>query len=59
MYSRFVVPEYWIVDPEAETIDQFWEAAGNHYARNATYASSETLVSTTVPGLSVTLPKIF
>lgn len=59
MYARFGVPEYWIVDPEAESIEQFWEAAGERYVRRATYAGPERLAAATLDGLALTPSEIF
>jgi len=59
MYARFGVPEYWIVDPKAQSIEQLWEPAGERYAHRTVVAGTEPLDSVTSPGLSVVPAEIF
>ncbi len=58
MYARFVVPEYWIVDPDAETVEVLvWSESG--YVRDAVHGLSDRLSSPLLPGLDLPLREIF
>jgi Uma2 family endonuclease len=58
LYARHGVREYWIVDPEAKTIDQFLNENGQ-LTRTHTIKSGETLASQIVEGLQVSVDEIF
>ncbi|PYV42837.1 MAG: Uma2 family endonuclease [Acidobacteria bacterium] len=58
LYARAGVKEYWIVDPEARTIDVM--ALGPHgYLLVGVYRKEETLQSPPLPGLAIPLGRIF
>ncbi len=58
LYAAFGVREYWIVDPDAETIEVLtWTDRG--YAAAGVYGPSEYLLSPLLPGLKLPLADIF
>ncbi len=58
IYSRFGVSEYWIVDPEAETVETLaWSEIG--YITTGEYKKSGRLCSPLLPGFSLPLSRIF
>jgi len=58
IYARFGVQEYWIVDPDAETIEVLvWGEDG--YASAGGYGVSDRLASPLLPDLKLPLCKIF
>lgn len=44
-YAKFGVPEYWIVDPDLGTLEQFSLSASRDYALVETYAGDEQITS--------------
>lgn len=58
LYSRHGVREYWIVDPDAETVEVLTES-DQGLTPAATYGRDETLVSPLLAGLSIDLVQIF
>lgn len=58
LYERSGIPEYWIVDPVAETI-QVLVLAGDAYREAALYRRGDTLVSSLLPGLEIPVAEIF
>ena len=58
LYERFGVPEYWIVDPETETVQVFRHASG-HYPAPHEYGKGDPLESPLFPGLSISLSEVF
>jgi len=56
--ERFGVCEYWIVDPETETVQVFRLVAGR-YPAPLEYEKSDLLVSPFFPGLSIALSEVF
>ena len=58
LYSRHGVREYWLVDPEAETIEVLTEGDSGLTAA-VTYSRSETLVSPALVELAIDLGAIF
>jgi Uma2 family endonuclease len=58
IYARFGVGEYWIVNPDAETVEvQIWSEIG--YLRHALYAKSGCLSSPLLPSVRIRLQEIF
>ena len=58
LYGRHGVREYWLVDPEAETIEVLTESA-EELALGATYHRGDTLTSSLLDGLAIPLEQIF
>lgn len=58
LYGRFGVEEYWIVDPEKQTLEVL-TAAGSGLETWRRFTVDETLVSPLLPGLSIGLGDIF
>ena len=57
-YARFGVQEYWVVDPEAATVEVLvWNESG--YVSARTYGRSERLSSPLLPELNLPLSEIF
>lgn len=58
LYGRYGVREYWIVDPEAETIEVLGESAEG-LTLVTSYQSGQTMTSPLLEGLTVDLQEIF
>ena len=58
LYARHGVMEYWLVDPDLETIEVLTPGDGG-FIRYALYNRRETLTSPLLPGLAVDLAAIF
>ena len=58
LYGRCGVREYWIVDPDAETVEVL-ALDQQGLALQATYRPGETLASPVLPGLAVNVDQIF
>ncbi len=58
IYARYGVAEYWIVDPETETVE-IHVLRGDTLDLQATYRRGQTLESPILPGLTIELEQIF
>lgn len=60
LYERFAVSEYWVIDPELDTI-KIYRRTGEHYARVAelSLVQDDVLTTPLLPGLQMPLAKIF
>jgi Uma2 family endonuclease len=58
LYQRYGLPEYWIVDPDSQTVEVYLSAA-NRLERVETLKAGEQLHSRQIPGLVLTLTEIF
>ena len=58
LYARHGVREYWLVDPDLETIEVLTPGNGG-FVRYALYNRRETLTSPLLPGLAMALAAVF
>lgn len=58
LYARFTVPEYWIVNPEAHTVEVLVLEEGR-YRSFGRYSGKQTLPSRVVPSLAIPVEKFF
>ena len=63
LYARHRIPEYWILDPYAETVLALTEPVVNNgvgeYTVEALYQSGDTLTTDRIPGLAIAVADIF
>ncbi|WP_174298170.1 Uma2 family endonuclease [Sphingomonas bacterium] len=53
IYARAGVPEYWVVDGEANVVHQFWNPRDGIYAETRVVALAGELASATLPGILI------
>ena len=58
LYERYGIPEYWLADPEAQTVTVLL-LGENGYEVTGIYAKGDTLTSPTLEGFSIDLNEIF
>jgi len=58
LYARGGIPEYWLVDPEAATIDVL-ALAGGEYRRHVLAAGDDPVTSLVLPGLAFPAASVF
>ena len=58
LYARHGVRHYWLVDPEAQTLEAF-ELAEGQYRRTARLAGEATVVPPLFPGLAIPLSSLW
>ena len=58
LYERFGVPEYWIVNPERNTV-QVFRLSGGRYAEALEFGLGDRLETPLLPGLSIPLSDVF
>ena len=58
LYEQFGVDEYWIVDPEIDSI-QIYRRRGKAFERAAELETGDTLTSPLLPGFALPLKKVF
>lgn len=58
LYARFGVPEYWIVDPDADRIEVYRLHDGS-YGKPQIHEPGDTLTYERLPGLAIELARIF
>lgn len=58
LYARFRVPEYWVVDPDADRVEVYW-LRGETYAKPQIFEPGETLTYERLPGLEIDCTRLF
>jgi Uma2 family endonuclease len=58
LYARHGVPEYWIVDPDARTVE-ILKLSGPAYALHAVFESGDTITSPVLPDLRLAVEAVF
>lgn len=60
IYARHGVKEYWLIDPDTETLEVYkLEAKTRTFQHTATYQSDEAFQSTLFPGLKIKLSELW
>ena len=57
LYARYGIPEYWLVDPDAETVTIFSDPEDGRYRGQQT--TNDVAISATIPQLSADLKALF
>jgi Uma2 family endonuclease len=58
LYARFGIPEYWIVDPDADRVEVY-RLQGEAYGKPSIIEPGETLAYEPLPGLRIDLTRLF
>ena len=58
LFARFGIPEYWIVDPLANTIEVYTNLGGQ-YVLSGTFGEGQEVASPTLPGLRFHASRVF
>ncbi len=58
LYEKFGVEEYWIVDPESETVEQL-VASQAMFETQGVFSRSDTVVSKSISGMRIDFSKVF
>jgi Uma2 family endonuclease len=59
LYEQYGVKEYWIVDPEAKTVEVFWLGEQQQYELTGRYRAGQRAASRLLPGLQIELNALF
>ena len=63
LYARHGIPEYWIIDPERETLLALTDPATTdgvgEYITEALYQAADTLTTDRIPGLAINVADVF
>ena len=63
LYARHGVPEYWLLEPDDETVRQLTDPVAlsgvGHYASERLYRAGDTLATAVIPGLAIAVADIF
>lgn len=57
IYARAAVPEYWVLDTQANIAYQHWAPVGTAYAQRREIALGQPITAETITDLTVTLPE--
>lgn len=58
LYARYGVPEYWIVDPDADRVEVY-RLKGGSYVKPEILEPGETLTTSLLPGLRLDVAELF
>ena len=60
-YAAHGVPEYWIIDPQNQTVEQYWlqSVPANQYALVAKWSVLDQITAQAVVGFSIPVAAIF
>ena len=59
LYARAGIPEYWIVDTNAEALHKFWSPAGDRYSETRRFARGESVAPLAFPDAVIPIDAIF
>ena len=63
LYARHGVPEYWLLEPDDETVRQLTDPVAlsgvGHYTSERLYRAGDTLATVVIPGLAIAVADIF
>ena len=59
LYARAPIPECWIVDVNAETVDVYRSPTGDGYAERRKHSAGESIAPVALPDLGVSVAAIF
>jgi len=58
IYAEAGIPEYWLVRPEASSVDVYTEPSGGEYRFKLTLSSDDALQSTSLPAVKFLITEI-
>ena len=58
IYARGGIPEYWVVDGQADQVHQFWAPRDGAYAKTRIVLLADLLASATIPALSIRISDV-